>query len=194
MTENHGFFSQDSQRVEKLYNAVDHPNFALLCDMGNFLCADEDPALAVARVAPYAQYVHAKDFIWKSYKDADPGEGAFRTRAGNFLRGTIVGHGNVPVQQCLHILKAAGFDGAIAIEFEGVETPCTALRIGLCQPAALLGPGVSSPTFWKERQFAHVRKRHFSRPDLLRHRLRRDHRRTSPAPRGRKSWGPTSWT
>lgn len=132
MTENHGFFSQDSQRVEKLYNAVDHPNFALLCDMGNFLCADEDPALAVARVAPYAKYVHAKDFIWKSYKDADPGEGAFRTRAGNFLRGTIVGHGNVPVQQCLHILKAAGFDGAMALEFEGVEDPFTALRIGLC--------------------------------------------------------------
>ena len=85
-----------------------------------------------ARVAPYAKYVHAKDFIWKSYKDADPGEGAFRTRAGNFLRGTIVGHGNVPVQQCLHILKAAGFDGAMALEFEGVEDPFTALRIGLC--------------------------------------------------------------
>ena len=53
MTENHGFFSQDSQRVELLYNTVNHPNFALLCDIGNFTCADEDPAKAVARVAPY---------------------------------------------------------------------------------------------------------------------------------------------
>ena len=44
MTENHGFFSQDSDRVEKLYMAVDHPNFGLLCDLGNFLCADETPA------------------------------------------------------------------------------------------------------------------------------------------------------
>lgn len=131
MTENHGFFSQDSERVEKLYTAVNHPNFALLCDMGNFLCADENPALAVARVAPYVQYVHAKDFIVKPFYDADPGEGAFRTRAGNFLRGTIIGHGNVPVKQCLHILKAAGFDGTIAIEFEGVEEPETAVRIGL---------------------------------------------------------------
>ena len=115
MTENHGFFSQDSDRVEKLYTAVNHPNFALLCDMGNFMCADENPALAVARVAPYTRYVHAKDFIWRSYNDADPGEGAFQTRAGNYLRGTIVGHGNVPVKQCLHILKAAGYDGTIAI-------------------------------------------------------------------------------
>ena len=131
MTENHGFFSQDSDRVEKLYTAVNHPNFALLCDMGNFMCADENPALAVARVAPYTRYVHAKDFIWRSYNDANPGEGAFQTRGGNYLRGTIVGHGNVPVKQCLHILKAAGYDGTIAIEFEGMEPAVEAMRIGL---------------------------------------------------------------
>lgn len=131
MTENHGFFSQDSDRVEKLYTAVNHPNFGLLCDIGNFLCADEDPALAVARVAPYTRYVHAKDFVRKSFYDADPGEGAFRSRAGNFLRGTVIGHGNVPVKQCLSILKTAGYDGTIAIEFEGMEDPVDAVRIGL---------------------------------------------------------------
>ena len=61
MVENHGFYVQDSERVEKLYAAVDNKNFGLLTDMGNFLCADEDPASAFARVAPYAYYVHAKD-------------------------------------------------------------------------------------------------------------------------------------
>lgn len=131
MTENHGFFSQDSERVEALYSQVNHENFGLLCDMGNFLCADEDPSLAVARVAPYTKYVHAKDFVVKSFYDADPGEGSFRSRGGNFLRGTIIGHGNVPVKQCLHILKAAGYDGTISIEFEGLEHPVDALRIGL---------------------------------------------------------------
>lgn len=131
MTENHGFFSQDSQRVELLYNTVNHPNFGLLCDIGNFTCADENPATAVARVAPYTRYVHAKDFIIKSYYDGDPGEGAFQTRAGNYLRGTVIGHGNVPVKQCLHILKAAGYDDTIAIEFEGMEPALTAIRIGL---------------------------------------------------------------
>ncbi len=131
MTENHGFFSQDSDRVEKLYNAVNHPNFALLCDIGNFMCADEDPALAVARIAPYTKYVHAKDFVRKSFYDADPGEGSFQSRAGNYLRGTIIGHGNVPVKQCLRTLKAAGYDDTVAIEFEGIEDPVDALRIGL---------------------------------------------------------------
>ena len=68
MVENHGFYVQDSERVEKLYAAVDNKNFGLLTDMGNFLCADEDPASAFARVAPYAYYVHAKDFIVKPFK------------------------------------------------------------------------------------------------------------------------------
>ncbi|ANU52649.1 sugar phosphate isomerase/epimerase [Acutalibacter muris] len=131
MTENHGFFSQDSERVELLYNTVNHPNFGLLCDIGNFTCADENPATAVARVAPYTRYVHAKDFIIKSYYDNDPGEGAFQTRAGNYLRGTVIGHGNVPVKQCLSILKRAGYDDTIAIEFEGMEPALTAIRIGL---------------------------------------------------------------
>ncbi len=131
MTENHGFFSQDSERVELLYNTVNHPNFGLLCDIGNFTCADENPATAVARIAPYTRYVHAKDFIIKNYYDNDPGEGAFQTRAGNYLRGTVIGHGNVPVKQCLHILKAAGYDDTIAIEFEGMEPALTAIRVGL---------------------------------------------------------------
>lgn len=131
MVENHGMFCQDSMRVEKLYNAVNHPNFGLLCDMGNFLCVDENPATAVSLVAPYALYVHAKDFHVKSAEGADPGEGFFRTRAGNYLRGAIIGHGNVPVKSCLAALKKAGYNGGIAIEFEGMEDNVSALKTGL---------------------------------------------------------------
>lgn len=130
MVENHGLFSQDSSRVEELYSAVNHPNFKLLVDMGNFLCVDEDPTIAVSRVAPYAGYAHAKDFHLKA-SGSDPGEGFFQTRAGNFLRGAIIGHGNVPVEQCLGILKNAGYDGPIAIEFEGIEENLEGLRISL---------------------------------------------------------------
>ena len=131
MVENHGFYVQDSERVEKLYAAVDNKNFGLLTDMGNFHCADEDPASAFARVAPYAYYVHAKDFIVKPFTDADPGEGSFRSRGGKYLRGTIVGHGNVPIKQCMYQLKRAGYDDCISIEFEGMEPVFDALRIGL---------------------------------------------------------------
>lgn len=131
MVENHGYFCQDSERVEKLVNAVNHPNFGLLCDMGNFLCVDEPPELAFGRVAPYAFYVHAKDFIWKDGNGINPGKGFLRTRGGNYIRGTIIGHGVVPVKQCLDIMKANGYDGMVAIEFEGPETPVAAIEAGL---------------------------------------------------------------
>ncbi|MGX7417904.1 sugar phosphate isomerase/epimerase family protein [Carnobacterium gallinarum] len=131
MIENHGFFSQDSIRVEQLYSAVNHPNFSLLVDMGNFLCVDEDPILAVGRLAPLAGYAHVKDFHVKSGSQANPGAGFFRTRGGNYLRGAIVGHGNVPVEQCLTSLKSAGYQGDIAIEFEGMEDNIPALKICL---------------------------------------------------------------
>ena len=130
MIENHGFYSQDADRVEKLHQAINHKNFKLLCDMGNFLCADENPALSFARVAPYVGYVHAKDFIVKPFNE-DPGKGAFQTRSGSWLRGTIVGHGNVPVKQCLHLVKKAGYDDYVSIEFEGLEPVPVALSIGL---------------------------------------------------------------
>lgn len=129
--ENHGFFCQDSERVEKLVHAVAHPNFGLLVDMGNFLCVDEDPVHAVSRVAPYAFYVHAKDFLVKSGMGVNPGAGFFKSRGGNYLRGMIIGHGDVPVQQCLSILKSTRYDGYIAIEFEGMEDPLSAIPIGL---------------------------------------------------------------
>ena len=85
----------------------------------------------MAKVAPYTRYAHAKDFIYKPFYGENPGEGSFQTRGGNFLRGTIIGQGNVPVKQCLHLLKAAGFDGTIAVEFEGLEPALDGLRIGL---------------------------------------------------------------
>ena len=131
MVENHGFFAQDSDRVEKLMLAVDHPNFGWLVDMGNFTCVDEDPVTAVGRAAPYAFYAHAKDFHIKTAMEPDPGECFFRSRGGNYLRGAIIGHGVVPVRQCLFALKRAGYDGYVAIEFEGLEDCLLGIRIGL---------------------------------------------------------------
>ncbi len=131
MTENHGYFSQDSRRVEKLINTVAHENFGQLVDIGNFLCADDDPVTAVGRCAPYAFYVHIKDFIVKSGEGPNPGEGFFLSRGGNFLRGTIIGHGNVPVVQCLRGLRRIGYDGYLSIEFEGMEDCLQGISVGL---------------------------------------------------------------
>ncbi len=131
MTENHGFYSQDSIRVEKLVNEVKDNNFGLLVDIGNFLCADDNPAIATGRCAPYAFYYHVKDFCIKDGNGFNPGKGFFMSRGGNYLKGTIIGHGNVPVIQCLKIIKNSSYDSFIAIEFEGLEDPFVAVPICL---------------------------------------------------------------
>ncbi len=130
MTENHGFFCQDSERVERIIKTADDSNFGALIDIGNFSCADEDNLSAVRRMLPYAFHIHAKDFHIKSREDADPGEGFFNSRGGNRLRGAIIGHGNANVYNCLKEIKSSGYDGFISVEFEGIEDPIKGIRIG----------------------------------------------------------------
>ena len=130
MIENHGFFCQDSERVEKIINGVGSANFGVLLDMGNFACADENSALAAGRLAPYIKHVHAKDFHIKSGNALNPGSGFFKSRGGNYLRGAIIGHGDIPVMQCLSIVKNSGYDGYVSIEFEGLEDCLKGIEIG----------------------------------------------------------------
>ncbi len=126
-TENHGYISQDSDRVERFFNAVNHKNFGLLVDMGNFACVDEDSTSAVSRLAPYAVHAHAKDMA--IYSDAKLPH-TMPTRGGNRLRCMIIGYGDIPIKKCIRILKKAGYDGYISIEFEGIEDCIFGIKTG----------------------------------------------------------------
>lgn len=131
MMENHGYFCQDSDRVERIVTGVNDSNFGLLLDMGNFLCADENPVVAFGKLMPYVSFVHAKDFHVKSGNGIAPVDGFFTTRGGNYLRGAILGHGDVPVFQCLSLVKNAEYDYFVTLEFEGHEEPRMACEWGL---------------------------------------------------------------
>jgi sugar phosphate isomerase/epimerase len=129
ISENHGRIIQDSYRIEELVTTVDHRNYGYLCDIGNFLCADSDPLYSVAIAAPYTFHAHVKDFLFKEAALGKP-EGFIETKSGNFLRGTILGHGIVPVKECIGLLKKAGYDGWVSLEFEGLEDNMKALEMG----------------------------------------------------------------
>ena len=134
MVENHGYFMQDSDRMVKLYKAVNHANFGLLCDMGNFICVDEENTSAVKNVSPYVIYVHAKDFLRKTKEEcAENVPTGFKpSRSGNYYWcGTIVGEGIVNAKDCIKILQEAGYDGYISVEFEGQQEALAAIRKGL---------------------------------------------------------------
>ena len=129
-TENHGYIFQAPERVKALMDAVNNPNYGWLCDMGNFLCADAEPLRSVEIAAPYAMHVHAKDFLFKSKDEEKPAGFTITTTGGNFLRGTVVGHGVVPVKKCIDALKKQGYDGWLSLEFEGAEENTDAIKNG----------------------------------------------------------------
>jgi sugar phosphate isomerase/epimerase len=128
--ENHGFYMQAAERVEQLLAAVDHANFALTLDMGNFLCVEDDPVAAVHRLAKYAVMVHAKDFHVRP-KESMPPSGWFATPGKTALRGAIVGHGVIDVAAQVRLLKESEYDGFLSLEFEGLEDPIVAVKLGL---------------------------------------------------------------
>lgn len=131
MVENHGFVAQDSDRVERLFNAVNHKNFGILIDIGNFACVDEDSVSAVSRLAPYAFHTHAKDFIIIPFDKITPATLGTLTRGCNLLRGCTIGHGAIPVKQCIKILNRAGYTGDLSIEYEGTGDCMRGIAVGL---------------------------------------------------------------
>lgn len=118
--ENHGYFVQHSDRVLQLVGAVDHPNFRMTIDIGNFLCVDEDPVAAVRKCLSVASMIHVKDFYVRRQRES-PGKGFFQTAGGHWLRGAIVGQGDLPVATILRDICDSGYEGDISVEFEGVE-------------------------------------------------------------------------
>lgn len=126
--ENHGYYVQSSDRVLRVLERVNRPNYKTTVDVGNFMCADEDPHIAVAKMMPYASMVHIKDFYYRK-RCKNPGEGWFPTLYGNYLRGAIAGFGSLDLPHILSTIKASGYDGYLSIEFEGMEPARLGARI-----------------------------------------------------------------
>jgi sugar phosphate isomerase/epimerase len=128
--ENHGFYIQPPERVEKLYLAVKHENFGLTLDMGNFLCVEANPVAAVKKLLRYAQIVHIKDFHVRDKRTIPPA-GWFATPGKTALRGAILGHGAIDLPAQIQLLKAKRYDGFLSLEFEGIEDPVRGVEWGL---------------------------------------------------------------
>ncbi|WNR42647.1 sugar phosphate isomerase/epimerase family protein [Paenibacillus roseipurpureus] len=128
--ENHGYFVQHSERVQALIHAVDRDNFKTTLDVGNFLCVDEDSVAAVTNNLPFASIIHVKDFYVRP-SCQNPGESWFKSSHGNYLRGAIVGHGDIDMREVLRVVKSSGYDGYISLEFEGMEECKKGTLIGL---------------------------------------------------------------
>jgi sugar phosphate isomerase/epimerase len=129
--ENHGYHFQNCERVRRLVKMVDLPNYRTTLDVGNFLCADGDPVASVRDNIDIASFIHFKDFFRRTAGNPPIGEGWSRTRAGHFLRATVIGHGSVELVPIVKIIKDSGYDGYISVEFEGKEDCLWACKVSL---------------------------------------------------------------
>lgn len=117
--ENHGFYVQGSERVQRIVLGVSRDNFSTTLDVGNFLCVDEDPECAVMNNIPFASMIHFKDFhIRRTVTDPT---GFIKTLHGRYLRGALTGDGDVDLASICRIIKNSAYDGFLSIEYEGRE-------------------------------------------------------------------------
>ena len=115
--ENHGLLAGKGAQVQGIIEDVNSPALKATIDTGNFLLVDEAPTDAVKVLAPLAGHVHFKDF-----RLAKEGESpSYPALSGKRFAGTIIGEGQVGTKEVLSILKAAGYDGWLSVEFEGLE-------------------------------------------------------------------------
>ncbi len=135
-SENHGYIYEDPERMHALILAVDHPNYGWLFDMGNFSVVDRDAREAFSLARPYISHVHAKDMILKPASDIEP-SGFHKSRGGSLWRGTVLGHGQIPVAETFAYLKEIGYEGTVSLEFEGAEDNLPAIEQGLAYMRAL---------------------------------------------------------
>ena len=128
--EDQGFYFNGVQRFDDFLGEVGR-EVGVVADFGNILFAGETPEAFVGRFAGRVVHVHAKDYLRKDSRWPNPGEKWYISRDGGYLRGTIIGHGVVPVRQDIKILKEAGYDGYVTVEFEGMEKTLEAIETGV---------------------------------------------------------------
>jgi sugar phosphate isomerase/epimerase len=128
LLENHGFHANGGERVRLILKSVQAGNFGHQLDVGNYICVDDVPEITVKKMLPFATTVHMKDFYVRP-EDRNPGDATqfdcsgawFRSVGGRYLRGSILGQGDLDITDIIRSIKASGFDGNIFIEYEGME-------------------------------------------------------------------------
>ena len=156
-SENHGILVNGGDRIRRLVRAVDKPNYGITMDIGNSCSVGEDPMVLIEAALPFAKRVHVKDFY---LRDKSEGvaigvediygnriteddfvhfgySGWILDRYQNYMRGAIVGHGDLPLQAIIDTIAMSDFDGRngqegyLSTEFEGIEDCIMGTRLGI---------------------------------------------------------------
>lgn len=138
LLENHGFHANGSERVRQILTSVKRGNFGHQLDVGNYICVDDKPEIAVKKMISFAKTIHMKDFYIRPF-DRDPGGASqfacenswFKSANGTFLRGSILAQGDLDMWSIIKTIKNSGYDGNIFLEYEGMEECLYATSVSL---------------------------------------------------------------
>lgn len=110
--ENHGGLPGTGEEQVEIIGKINSAALKATIDVGNYMSSGQEAHEGTRIAAPHAAYVHFKDF------KRIPGDG---NPWGWKLEPCVVGEGDVDLVACLQALRDAGYDGVIALEYEGRE-------------------------------------------------------------------------
>jgi len=110
--ENHGGLPCTAEEQLRVIESIGSDHLRATIDVGNYMQCGQEGHEATATAAPYAAYVHFKDF--RKVDDAS-------VPWGWGIEPCTVGDGDVDHVACLRALGEAGYEGPVAIEYEGTE-------------------------------------------------------------------------
>jgi sugar phosphate isomerase/epimerase len=120
--ENHGLMAGRSDQVRHMVDTVGSPALRANLDTGNFLLVGQNPTDASRDLADVVALVHLKDFARAPEGQT---EHVYQGLDGLGYTGTVVGEGQVDLAEIISILRAAGYDGWLSLEYEGGQDPLT---------------------------------------------------------------------
>ncbi|MFH1566621.1 MAG: sugar phosphate isomerase/epimerase family protein [Gemmatimonadota bacterium] len=109
--ENHGGLPCTGEEQAQVIEAVGSPAVRATVDVGNYMQGGQSGVEGTRVAARYAAYVHVKDNKILEAANA----------RGRHFEACTIGDGVVDIPACLRLLRAAGFDDFVALEYEGTE-------------------------------------------------------------------------
>ena len=110
--ENHGGLPCTGEEQVEVIEIINSPYLKATVDVGNYMQGGQEAQRGTEIAAKHCAYVHFKDF--KKVPDSS-------TPWGWTIKPCIVGQGDVDHGACLEALTAGGYDGFVALEYEGHE-------------------------------------------------------------------------
>ncbi|NLG84272.1 MAG: sugar phosphate isomerase/epimerase, partial [Firmicutes bacterium] len=103
LLETHGHFCR-GREVRRIVEMAAHPRVGVVWDVHHSFRADETPAETYGELKDYLRSIHFKDSKTK-------------TSATSHIY-CLLGQGEVPIRECLRLLKKGGYTGWIVFEWE----------------------------------------------------------------------------